>query len=374
MKLIANPLIKDLCNSGGQCYVVGEAIRNEILGLYVTKVEVLVNNIKITKLATIISKYSSLDKTELSKNILKTIYNGLEYIFILRAVKEKDMENEVIKFLKNKYFTINGIGYDINNVQWLNPFDGIRDMKIGVIKLIEPKAFIQNPEIMLMATRLASQLNYAIPLETWFSIYENAKLIKSIHPDTIKKELSALLLTDKPSIGFKYMQETGLLSHIFPELAISESVIQTRRSTATNVFSHTMYALDASEKDLIIRLSVLLHDVGKHQTMTCDTSGNIHFFGHEKVGSDIAKKRLTELNFPSKIVEAVSHLILHHMFDASPQLKPIAVRRLIKKVGKEHIDNLIKLREADRKGSPEKISMRKIELLKKKIQRELKHG
>ena len=369
-----NVLFEDLIKNGSRCCIVGESVRCKLLGLYNTKHEIMVNNITPSKLFELISRHAKLNKNQRRRSVQVT-YKDIDYDFVISPTdNDTSFEEDVRKALKHKAFTLNAVGYNISTGQIIDPFEGIRDMRIKVIKLVDSSSMKRNPILLLTAARLSSQLGFAIPLETWFTMYENANLIKTLSADDINKELSQLLLSDKPSAGLKYLQETGVLGHIFPEVSMSETVTQTRRSDATNVFSHTMYAVDACEKDLVLRLSILLHDCGKYQTMTCDAKGNIHFFGHEKVGADIARLRLANLNYPKNVIDLVSHLILHHMFDASPQLKPVAVRRLIKKVGKEHIEKLVKLREADRRGTPDKISMRKIELLKKKIQRELGHA
>lgn len=367
-----NDFFKDLADVCDECFIVGEYLRNKVLGLYAPRCEIFVANIKSSKLAEVIAKHAKINKTVKKRRTIFATYAGIDYEFII-ADKHADFKTALVELLKHKYFTIDAIAYDVKNSTWFTPFNSQVDMRIKAIKLVDPSSVKWNPVLLLTAARLAAQLKFSIPLETWFTIYENSTHIRDLDAKTINKELSQLLLTDVPSIGFKYLHETGVLGHILPEISSSATIIQTRRSDATNVFSHTMYALDACEKDLVLRLVILFHDCGKQQTMTCDAKGNIHFFGHEKVSADIARVRLAELEYPKSVIDLVAHLIYHHMFDASPQLKPAAVRRLIKKVGKEHIDKLVKVREADRRGTPEKMSMRKIELLKKKISRELKH-
>jgi tRNA nucleotidyltransferase (CCA-adding enzyme) len=362
-----NEELSSLCDIA----MFGECARNKLLGLHTTKYEYLIKNITKQKLISLLSKHGRINKGQ-QKNIIVLHSDNVDLDF--HILEERDNFPETLrKLLNNKYFTINAIAYDLTNYRWTDTFGGIDDMRIKAIKLIDPSSIKTNPFLLLTTARLAAQLKFTIPIETWFRLYDYSSLIKNVSPKIINNELSQLLLTDKPSVGLKYLQETGILNHILPEVSDSEVIIQTRRSNATNVFSHTMHAVDACEKDLTLRLAILFHDCGKRQTMTCDTKGNIHFFGHEKVGANIAKLRLTKLLYPASMINDIEHLISHHMFDASPQLKPSAVRRLIKKVRKEHIDNLIKLREADRKGTSEPISMRKIELLKKKIKMEIQN-
>lgn len=244
----------------------------------------------------------------------------------------------------------------------------------GTIKIINPRIILERPVVMLQACRLAAEHNAVINVETWMAIYQHSKLIKYVTPDQIREEVTKSLSTEKPSIAFSYMEDLLLMDYFFPELAECKRTIQSRRTGVRNVFEHTMYAIDAATMDLSIRLAVLLHDSGKPETMECTPDGVIHFFRHEIIGSEIAKKRLTWLGYDSVIVNKVAHLIFHHMFDPDPKLSPKGVRKLIRRVGIENIYDLLLVREADRQGSPTKISMRKITLLRSKIDEEIKNG
>jgi tRNA nucleotidyltransferase (CCA-adding enzyme) len=360
---------KELLKNKIKFIMIGECVRNAILSIHAPRHEIIVGEIKSSVLLTILKKVPHSKITQRRGTIIVT-NNNIDYNFILENTLN---ETSIIKHLKSKNYTFDAIGYNPTTKQFINPFEGLRDIKLKAIKLIEPSVVKRNSLLLLSASRFAAQLNFSIPLETWFAMYDNATLIETVKTSLLKDELTQLLLTPKPSIGIHYLQETGVLTHFLPEVALSSTVLQTRRGDAANVFQHTMYALDASEKTLIIRLAILFHDCGKLQTMTCDARGNIHFFGHEKVGAEIAKKHLTVLQFPLQTIDTVYNLILNHMFDASPYLKPAAVKRLIKKVGVDQIWNLVSLREADRQGTPAKISMRKITLLKKKIAQGLKN-
>ena len=132
-----------------------------------------------------------------------------------------------------------------------------------------------------------------------------------------------------------------------------------------------MLALDAVPKDnLLIRWAAVFHDMAKPECKVL-RKGKNSFIGHDKLGAKLAKKYLTAWKFPSNFISDVAHLIKHHMFDAAPKITSKAVRRLINKVGKEHIFDLIELRKADRNGTTEKLSMWKIDNLVRKIKIEL---
>jgi tRNA nucleotidyltransferase (CCA-adding enzyme) len=132
-----------------------------------------------------------------------------------------------------------------------------------------------------------------------------------------------------------------------------------------------MLALDKSEPNLLIRLAVLFHDLGKYSTLSVYDNGQIHFYKHEIASEEIARKVMSELAYPAALIEDVCLLVRHHMFDADPKLTRKGTRKLIERVGKKHIYNLLLVRAADRAGVPETVSMDKINHLKNKIDREL---
>lgn len=242
---------------------------------------------------------------------------------------------------------------------------------VNVIELSDHKIILDDPGTMVEFCRIAAEHNYTIGVGSWLDLYQHSRLLKFASTTYMRDELIAMLLLPKPSIGIMYLEELLLLDQIFPELARCKRTPQSRRSGVKNVFEHTMFALDASICDINIRLTVLLHDVGKPETLQCSSDGKTHFFKHETVGAAIAKKHLTRLKFEDSTINTVCTLIQHHMFDADPKITSAGVKRLIQRVGIEHIYQLLLVREADRQGTPNVISLRKIKNLKKKIDQEI---
>jgi tRNA nucleotidyltransferase (CCA-adding enzyme) len=241
----------------------------------------------------------------------------------------------------------------------------------NVIELNDIKYILDEPGLMINFCRTAAQKSCTIGVKSWLDIYQHSRLIKFASPSYLRDELSEMIMVSKPSVGFIYLEELLLLDQIFPELAKCTRVPQSRRSGVKNVFEHTMFALDASISDLTVRLAVLFHDSGKPETLQCFPDGRTHFFKHEYVGADIAKKHLTRLQFNTDVVNDVCILIKCHMFDADPKITQSGVKRLIQRVGVSRIYRLLLLREADRQGTPNKISLRKIKNLRKKVDQEI---
>ena len=342
-----NTIIDTIVSLGGTCFYTGVPLRNKLLGHPDNTFEILVYGISQEELTDIVEK--------------NPIIQGIGTFKCILGIQDLNTEID---------FTINSIYENCITHKIYDPHNGLIDLKAGIIR-ISRKTLQQKPIKLIEGCRLTAELGFKLSLDTWFEFFDQARLAKFINGSEIKKELINILMLPMPSIAFKLLQETRILEAILPELASCENVIQSRRSGVKNVFEHIMYTLDAADNDLSIRLVMLFHDIAKPMTLELGEDGKIHFFHHELLGSRIAKQYLKFWDFDKDTIQKVSHLILYHMFDADPRLTDKSVRRLIKKVGKDLIYDLLKVRIADRLGTPNKISMKKIKVLKKKIDKEL---
>ena len=173
-----------------------------------------------------------------------------------------------------------------------------------------------------------------------------------------------ILLSPKPSIGIEWLRKSNLLEKILPELFQCIDV-QQNYFHQYDVYHHLLKTLDSvAEKNYLLRLTALLHDVGKPQSQTLSTKNpfviengkkipQYSFYGHDQLGKEISKKILTRLKFSNKDIFFVSHLIANHMFFYRAEWSDAAVRRFVKRVGKEFIEPLFKLRIADILGKGE---------------------
>jgi tRNA nucleotidyltransferase/poly(A) polymerase len=347
----------EVAAAGGQTFHTGPSLRNSLLGLPYYWTHLAVVGLSRAQVVHILEKLEQEIISEDATHIV-TANNGLA-ITLVQNIQELSEQTD---------FTIHSIYHDTLTGAVFDPFHGALDLKNKIIRAPR-RVFLGSPIKMVEACRLVGELGFTLNVETWFELYNNAQVVKHVNPDILRKELSTILMLPAPSVVFKQLQEARLLEYIIPELARCPAIIQSKRSGVKDVFEHIMYALDACERRLDLRLVILFHDIAKPQTLHCDPNGTIHFFKHEIYGSKIAKEYLKYWNFPKEIVHKVSHLILHHMFDADPGMVDKTVKRLIRKVGREHIFDLLKVREADRGGTSVKPSMRKIKNLRKKIER-----
>lgn len=259
--------------------------------------------------------------------------------------------------LARRDFTMNAIAMDMAG-EMVDPYSGAKDIKSGVIRTVgEPEERFGEDALRLMrAVRFAAELaelDFKIETTTKKAIHKLAPLLKDIAAERVRDELLKIISAPRAADGILLLEETDLLQYILPELREGVGVGQNLHHVYT-VFEHSVRALAyTAEKDYspVVRVAALLHDVGKPRTKNGE---GLHstFYGHEVVGARMAAKALDRLRFPKEFIERVVHLIRRHMFYYNVgDVSPAGVRRFVARVGAENIDDLLKVREADRIGS-----------------------
>lgn len=249
--------------------------------------------------------------------------------------------------LARRDFTVNAIAYDPIDDRLVDPFGGREDLTERIIRTVgDPdRRFAEDRLRMLRAIRIGCMLGFTIERNTLQAITRNSSSIVSISAERIRDEFVKLMSCDRPSAGIELLRTTGLLEHIIPEL-LEGYGMQQNRYHAYTVYDHNLRTADALPDGRLLRIAGLLHDVGKPRVKQEE-----HFYGHERVGASIARDVLTRLRFSRRDVDLISHLIRQHMFQYTPEWSDAAVRRFIRRVGVEHLDDLFELRRADRAGS-----------------------
>jgi tRNA nucleotidyltransferase (CCA-adding enzyme) len=198
---------------------------------------------------------------------------------------------------------------------------------------------------MIRAVRLATTLGFTIEPATFSAISEHSGLIAHLSGERIALELDKILAAERPSVGLRLLEETGLLAQISAELAAQRGVPQ-NKVAGEDLWQHTLRSVEAAPNRPIARLAALLHDIGKPATQA-----DGHFYGHEVIGAEQARALLERLHQPRSVTERVTHLIRQHMFLYEGSWSDTAVRRFIGKVGPDALDELFALRAADNVGS-----------------------
>ena len=275
-----------------------------------------------------------------------------------------EFTKDIREDLKRRDFTVNAMAIDIVSHETIDPFSGQEDLKNGLIKAVgDPdERFKEDALRILRAVRLTTQLSarggpasgWKISPETEKSIKKHVDLLDVIAKERIKDEFVKIIMSEKPSVGIEKMRELGILKYVIPELEDGYGIEQ-GRSHKFDVWKHNLGSLDhAAKKEypLEIRLSALLHDIGKPVSRRKDNEKNIWtFYGHEVVGAKITAKVLSRLKFPKKTINLVTKFVRYHLFFSDTEKITLsAVRRTIRNMGPDHIWDLMKVRFCDRIG------------------------
>lgn len=260
--------------------------------------------------------------------------------------------------LSRRDFTMNALALLVKNVEnneaeIIDLFEGKNDIEEKKIRAVgnANRRFNEDALRMMRAIRFASQLNFTIEETTFQAIQDNHYLIKHISAERIKDEFSKIILSDYAKHGIELLHRTGLLQHIVPELETGINVEQNHHHIYT-VWEHNLKTLEfCPSKKLAVRLAALFHDLGKPEVKSF-RDGKATFYNHEYVSANWTRNILRRLHFSNEIVEKTVLLVKNHMFYYSVgEVTEAAVRRIIKKVGLENMQDLMDLRIGDRLGS-----------------------
>ncbi len=299
--------------------------------------------------------------------------------------------------LARRDFTINAIVADAVTGDILDPFEGRKDLEVGVIRPVgDPLDRMRDdPLRMLRAVRFEARLGrpekpFAMTPDLEEAIRENAGWLQSISAERIREEFEKILISDNVSRGLRTLVRLGLMSYIVPEFLETLAVEQEAEFHHKDVFEHTLIVTENVENTPLLRKAAFFHDIGKPRTLVyehrctycgakstkkavgegeCELCGGrtlakrIHFYGHENVGAHLARKAMKRLAYPKDDIDAVAHLVAHHMRPMGYAVgrdpwTDSAVRRFVRDTYLERggrvladVDTLLKLARADITGS-----------------------
>jgi tRNA nucleotidyltransferase (CCA-adding enzyme) len=398
--------------AGFEIYLVGGGVRNILM-------EKVPENCDLTTNATpeqsleVLEKYDPFYNNDFGTVSYEVEVDGKKELYEIttyRSEKEysdfrrpdnvswgKTLEEDVTR----RDFTVNAmvIGQKEGKYELVDLVGGMPDFEKGLIRAVgDPeKRFGEDALRMMRAIRFAARLGFSIEEETLKAISIKAPLLANISKERVRDELLKIIGSNYPADGVGLLISTGLMDIVMPEILEGRGVMQGGHHTLT-VLEHMIECLrSSSSPDPIVRFATLVHDIGKPRSQrykcrkcgkmfrdldeemtTCancgfnqPTRGMITFYGHEVVGAKMAKEICERLRFTNKETEKVVTLVRMHMFAYQPEMTDAAIRRIIRKVGKENIADMVLLRIADRKGSGSKTTSWRFMELQKRIGEQL---
>ncbi|MDO9181328.1 MAG: HD domain-containing protein [Bacteriovorax sp.] len=350
-------VITELQKKGVEAYLVGGCVRDLLRGTEPEDWDVATNakpdEIKKTFLKSFMdNKFGTVTVRIGKMEIEVTPYRTEEKYTDKRHPDEVKWAKTIEEDLARRDFTINAIalGFKI-----IDPFDGQRDLKNKIIRAVgkPEERFSEDALRMLRAVRFATTLGFEIEQKTAEAIQKNAPWLQAISKERIRDEFLKIIMAEKAADGIELLRKLGLLKYIIPELEEGYKISQNKHHIY-DCYEHSLLSLKyAAQQNFnkYVRLTALFHDIGKPRSKRGE-GPDATFYSHEVIGAKITAQILNRLRFSKKDIEKIVKLVRYHLFYYNvDEVTEASVRRLVRNVGQENIDELLEVRMADRIGS-----------------------
>jgi poly(A) polymerase/tRNA nucleotidyltransferase (CCA-adding enzyme) len=339
---------------GHQCYLVGGAVRDMILGKEPGDFDVT----------------TDARPEKVQKMFRRTIPTGIKHGTVTVLFQNEQIEvttfrteadyadsrhpgsvafvSSLEEDLKRRDFTMNALALNCRTGELVDLHGGQKDLKNKVIRAIgDPQERFKEDGLRpLRAVRFAAVLGFEIEAKTLAAIQTCLEKTARVSAERIRVELEKLLLSPHPVYGLELLERTGLLGLILPELQALRGVEQSLPHHF-DALEHSFYAVEGVRPDLCLRLAALFHDIGKPACRVEKPDGTLSFYGHDRKGAQMAASIMRRLKFSNEEIERVRHLIAEHMTHYEENWSDAAIRRCVARVGPEAMEDLYALLNAD---------------------------
>ncbi len=346
-------IIKTLQQAGFEAYVVGGCVRDSILGR-------VPQDWDITTQAPpdqVKSLFQRTIDTGLQHGTVTVMLQGEGFEVTTyridgtyedsRHPKQVTFTSELREDLRRRDLTINAMAYN-DTVGLVDPFGGMADLEAGVVRCVgDPEERFEEDALrILRAIRFSAQLGYTIEKGTAAAIVALAPTLSRISAERIQSELTKLMLSPHPEY-LRIAYDTGVTKVFFPEFDKAMETPQNHPHHCYSVGEHILHSLSQVEADKVLRLAMLLHDIGKTAVHTIDEEGRSHFHGHAAVSAEMGKKFLRRLKFDNDTIYMVCKLIQYHDYGNSIDMDIRLARRAIHRIGEDAFPALFAVKKAD---------------------------
>ncbi len=358
-------IIKRLRSLGFEAYIVGGAVRDFLMGNTPKDYDICTNALP-NEIIKHFEQYT-LIKAGIKHGTVGVVISGEVFeITTFRLDGEygdnrrpnsvsfvSDLESD----LKRRDFTINAMAYS-DDTGLIDPFGGLCDLNKGIIRAVgnAEQRFNEDALRIIRAVRFAGVHGFTVCDETKTAIHKYCHLLKNIASERIRDELTKLLCG--AAVGDALMEYGDVIAVFIPEITDMFGFEQNTPYHDYDVWAHSVIAVKLGINDLIIRLALLLHDIGKPACYTVDENGVGHFYGHAKISAEMAEIILKRLKFDNDSISKITQLIKYHSSDIIIEEKYI--KRWLNKIGYEQFIKLTQVRLSDDLAKSENISKARI--------------
>src|SRR3954451_624715 len=371
-------------------YVVGGAVRDELLGVASKDADFLVPGVDTDELKRRLSSHGRVEDLVVGgrlvgvrlhpgdKRVRTLARAGIEFAPPRKEVSTgpgrhdfeivADASLSVEDDMRRRDFTVNAIAKRLETGELVDPLDGQADVRRRVLRTVSPTSFAEDPLRLVRALRFVSQLDFDLDETTVRQMREEAAAVEIVSAERIggglaadgMGELSKLVLGAQPAKALRIARDTGVLVHVLPEFEPAIGFDQESRYHDLTVDEHTFAVVQATadrRRALPVRLAAVFHDLGKPVVAWRGTDGRLHYYAkpgyaehsHEQVGAQLAGEAMRRLRYPNALRERVCRIVRHHMFQVGKG-DAVRARRFLARHGDELAFQLVDHKEADFRG------------------------